>query len=77
MSKSSSHEETSKRPKLCQVYNRAVKHRLVRVPEQYEWCSAVWFQRRADRAFYQTVMRIRSEGIKVMDDFDVSADEIA
>jgi putative transposase len=62
--------------RLNYVHANAVRHGLVRLPEQYEWCSAARFQRRTDRAFHQTVMRIRSEGIRVVDDFDVRADEI-
>jgi putative transposase len=63
--------------RLNYVHGNAVRHGLVRLAEQYEWCSAGWFRRRSDRAFYQTVMRIRSEGIKVMDEFEVGANEIA
>jgi putative transposase len=62
--------------RLNYVHANAVKHGLVRLAEQYEWCSAGWFRRRAGRAFYQTVMEMPFEGIKVVDDFEVSADEI-
>jgi hypothetical protein len=49
---------------------------VVRRPEQYEWCSAGWFQREARRPFYETVMPMRSEGVKVMDEFVVKPSEI-
>lgn len=57
--------------KLNYVHNNAVHHGLVNRPEQYWWCSAGWFEREAERPFYETVMKIRSDRIKVLDDFDV------
>jgi REP-associated tyrosine transposase len=62
--------------RLNYVHSNAVKHGLVRRPEQYEWCSAGWFQRTAERSFCETVMRIRSEGIRIRDDFSVNSAEI-
>ena len=68
--------ERSYLARLNYVHTNAVKHGLVRRPEEYEWCSAGWFQRKAERPFYQTVMRMRSEGIKIEDDFMVMPSEI-
>jgi putative transposase len=62
--------------RLNYVHTNAVKHGLVRRPEQYEWCSAGWFERKAERSFYETVMRMRSEGIKVVDNFEVGPADI-
>lgn len=62
--------------RLNYVHLNAVKHGLVRQPERYEWCSAAWFQRRAKRPFYETVTRMRSEGVEIKDDFIVSPREV-
>jgi len=62
--------------RLNYVHCNAVKHGLVREPTQYPWCSAGWFEREAERPFYQTVMRIRSDRINVKDDFNVNLADI-
>ena len=62
--------------RLNYVHTNAVHHGLVRRPEQYEWCSAGWFEREAEKPFYETVMNIRSDRVKVLDDFDVDAADI-
>src|SRR6266568_5148043 len=62
--------------RLNYVHCNAVKHGLVRQPTQYPWCSAGWFEREAERPFYQTVMRIRSDRINVKDDFNVNLADI-
>jgi len=62
--------------RLNYVHCNAVRHGLVRQPAEYAWCSAGWFEREAERPFYQTVMRIRSDRVKVMDDFIVDPVDI-
>jgi putative transposase len=62
--------------RLHYVHGNAVYHRLVRQSAQYAWCSAGWFQREADRSFFETVMRFPSERIKVLDDFTVDSEHI-
>lgn len=62
--------------RLNYVHSNAVKHGLVRKPEEYEWCSAGWFQRKAEKPFYQTVMRMRSEGIRIKDDFAIAPEDV-
>src|SRR5579864_6642489 len=57
--------------RLNYVHSNAVHHGLVRRPEQYEWCSAGWFQRTAKKPFYQMVMQTRSDRIRVLDDYAV------
>ena len=57
--------------RLNYVHMNAVRHGLVREPSAYPWCSAGWFQRRAPRAFYQTVMAFPSDSVNVPDEFDV------
>lgn len=62
--------------RLNYVHCNAVKHGLVREPALYPWCSAGWFEREAERSFYQTVMRIRSDRVNVRDDFEVNAADV-
>lgn len=62
--------------RLHYVHTNAVRHGLAREPSKYEWCSAGWFERVAERPFYQTVIRMRSEGVKILDDFEVDAADI-
>ena len=57
--------------RLSYVHNNAVHHGLTRTPSSYPWCSAGWFERKAQRAFYRTVMSFTGKGIKVPDDFAV------
>lgn len=42
--------------RLSYVHRNAVHHGLVKEPEAYPYCSAGWFKREADRAFYETVI---------------------
>ena len=66
--------ERSYLARLNYVHSNAVKHGLVRKAEEYEWCAG-WFQRKAERPFYETVMRMRSEGISIKDDFTVAPED--
>jgi putative transposase len=68
--------ERSYLARLNYVHCNAVKHGLVRQPAQYSWCSAGWFEREAEKPFYETVMRMRSDRIKIMDEFTVDPDDI-
>jgi len=62
--------------RLNYVHTNAVKHGVVRQPSQYAWCSAGWFELEARQSFYQTVMRLRSDLVQVMDDFTVDLADI-
>ena len=57
--------------RLSYVHNNAVHHGLVRVAREYPWCSAGWFERTAERAFYRTVTSFTGKGMKVPDDYQV------
>ena len=57
--------------RLNYVHQNAVRHGLVRVPCQYPWCSAGWFERTAARSFSQTVSGFRTDKLNVPDDFEV------
>jgi putative transposase len=57
--------------RLSYVHGNPVRHGIVRQAEQYPWCSAGWFRRRAPRAFYRTVMEFPHDEVIVPDDFGV------
>ena len=57
--------------RLNYVHQNPVKHRVVRMASAYPWCSAAWFERKADRAFFKTVCSFPCDQINVPDDFDV------
>jgi putative transposase len=61
--------------RLNYVHQNAVLHRLVRVPSQYRWCSAGWFEREATRSFFQTVSGFHTDKLNVPDDFEVPSIE--
>ncbi len=62
--------------RLNYVHCNATRHGLVRQPEEYAWCSAAWFQREAEKPFHQTVTRIRSDRVRVVDDFTINPTDI-
>lgn len=62
--------------RLNYVHSNAVRHGLVREPTRYPWCSAGWFERETAPSFFQTVMRIRSDRVKVEDDYSVDPADI-
>jgi putative transposase len=57
--------------RLHYVHANAVHHRLVRVAADYPWCSAAWFERSASSAFAKTVYSLKTDKLRVDDDFDV------
>ena len=61
--------------RLNYVHQNAVLHGLVRVPSQYPWCSARWFEREAARSFFQTVSGFHTDKLNVPDDFEVPSIE--
>jgi putative transposase len=56
--------------RLNYVHSNAVLHGLVRKPENYPWCSAGWFERKAHKSFYRTVMTFPCDQVNVPNDFD-------
>jgi len=58
--------------RLRYVMQNPVKHGLVVRAEQYRWCSAAWFARRASRAFVRTVESFKIDRVVVEDSFEVS-----
>ncbi len=64
--------QTSYVARLNYVHQNAVRHGVVRLAVDYPWCSAGWFERKAERAFYQNVINHPSSKIDVRDDYKVS-----
>ena len=57
--------------RLSYVHQNAVKHNVVRAASQYRWCSAGWFESKANPAFFKTVMNFPSDKLDIPDAFDV------
>ena len=55
--------------RLNYVHQNAVKHGLVRVANQYPWCSAAWFERVGSPAQVKTIYSFKIDQVKVEDDF--------
>ena len=64
--------ERSYLARLNYVHQNAVRHGLVRVANQYRWCSAAWFERTATPAQVKTIYSFKIDKLKVLDDFDVA-----
>jgi putative transposase len=62
------HEE-SYLARLRYVHENPVHHGLVIRATDYPWCSAAWFERKADRAFFKTVNRMKIDRLNVFDEF--------
>ena len=63
--------EASYYARLNYVHQNAVKHGVVLVANQYRWCSAGWFEKRASQAQVKTVYGFKIDQINVRDDFDM------
>lgn len=61
--------ERSRFARLKYVHRNAVHHGLVRMAEDYPWCSASWFQRSADSAYRKTIESFKIDRVNVPDDF--------
>jgi putative transposase len=55
--------------RLNYVHQNAVKHGLVRIANQYPWCSAAWFERVASAAQVKTIYSFKTDRVEVEDDF--------
>ena len=62
--------------RLSYVHRNAVHHGLVREPSLYPWCSAGWFQRRADLSFYRRIMAMKIDRVSMEDEFQVDIGEV-
>ena len=61
--------ETSYLARLKYVQENPVHHGLCPVADQYQWCSARWFQAQAGTAFLKTVMSFKTDKLKVADEY--------
>ena len=57
--------------RLNYVHQNPVKHGLVRVANQWKWCSAAWFERTATPAQVRTIYSFRTDRMNVFDPFEV------
>ncbi len=55
--------------RLKYVYDNPVKHGLVSVPIDYQWCSASWFERTASPALIKTVKGLKTDRLRIDDSF--------
>jgi len=55
--------------RLNYVHQNPVKHGLVKVANQYNWCSAAWFERTASPAMVKTIYSFKTDQLKIFDDF--------
>ena len=62
--------------RLSYVHQNPMRHGLVPAASAYPWCSASWFERTANRAFYRTVMSFTGDGIQVRDEFNVNLADV-
>ena len=60
--------------RLNYVHQNAVQHGLVSVANQYRWCSAAWFERTARPAQVRTIYNLKTDCLRVQDDFNVVID---
>jgi putative transposase len=56
--------------RLRYTHENAVKHGLVARAADYPWCSAGWFERSANRALVESVRRVKTDRVNVVDDFE-------
>ena len=61
--------ERSYLARLNYVHQNAVKHGLVLVASQYEWCSAAWFERTASASAVKTIYSFKTDKLKINDDY--------
>ena len=61
--------ERSYLARLNYVHQNAVKHGLVPVANQYQWCSAAWFERTATPSAVKTIYSFKTDKLNVYDDY--------
>lgn len=61
--------ERSYLARLNYVHQNPVKHGLVFLANQYQWCSAAWFERTASPAAVKTIYGFKTDRLKVADDY--------
>ncbi len=61
--------EKSYLARLAYVHSNPVKHGVALKAEGYPWCSAAWFAENAPPSFVETLRRLKTDRLKVPDDF--------
>jgi len=61
--------EKSYLARLNYVHQNPVKHGLVRVANQYPWCSAAWFERTASPTAVKTIYSFKTDRVNIYDDY--------
>jgi putative transposase len=61
--------ERSYLARLNYVHQNAVKHGLVPVANQYQWCSAAWFERVTRPAMVKTIYSFKIDKLNIFDEF--------
>jgi putative transposase len=61
--------ESSYLARLNYVHQNAVKHNIVKIANQYPWCSAAWFERMASAAMVRTIYGFKVDNLKIEDDY--------
>ena len=61
--------EKSYLARLNYVHQNPVTHGLVAMANQYQWCSAAWFERTASPAMRKTIYGFKIDKLNVKDDF--------
>lgn len=61
--------EASYLARLKYVTLNPVKHGLVKMATEYDWCSATWFEKNASPAFQRTIASLNTDTLEIDDDF--------
>jgi putative transposase len=62
--------------RLRYVHENAVRHSLVKRAANYPWCSATWFEQKAEPSLRKTVSSFACDRLAVPDAFEVTAKDI-
>ena len=68
--------EKSYLARLAYVHQNAVRHGLVKVANQYRWCSAAWFERSATPAQVKTIYGFKIDQVKLRDEYEVALTDV-
>ncbi|MFB3894738.1 MAG: transposase [bacterium] len=61
--------EKSYLARLHYVHTNPVKHGIIPIAENYQWCSMNWFKLYADSGLYRTVVSFKTDRVSIKDDF--------
>jgi putative transposase len=56
--------------RLKYVTENPVHHNIVERATNYRWCSASWFEENATSSFYKAVSGMKTDRVKIVDDFE-------